>query len=177
MDKAPEDKYIEVLVDTKKLIDLQEEATHRLDNIRSKIPDNNVVLQTVPEIFFNLDPEHFPLDQQKVIPYIDGERTVQEIIDDSQVLENAVYDMLLHLLELGAIKVRVEETTVNNLIDDEINKLIRYINSDELTNAAMVCDSLLEIQPTNPKINFYNGIILFKMNHYEKAKDSFQKVN
>jgi Tfp pilus assembly protein PilF len=178
-DRTPEEKYLPVSIDTMELVEIQEEKQSELEDIAEKIPDRNMVFQPITEIFFDLDTSQFSPEKQEVIPLIDGERTVNQIIADSSASDTDVLSLLAKLLDLGAIKIaEVSTEEEDNLakIQSELENLKTLVAENNFEEAQKACRNILYLDPGNTKAHFYSGVLFFKLNNFEAAKEEFKKV-
>ena len=160
------------------------EGARRVDEwsqIERKIPSFDVVFQ------LDRDPEESDQDveltraQRKVLPFIDGVRTVEEIMDEAGLVEFETGRALYGLIQAGFVSRAGERSTKEEVGGDEalqqhLNVGVAFYRSGMLEDAAREFECALEIEATQARANFMMGLIAFRRGRLEDALSHFDSM-
>ncbi|MDX1645875.1 MAG: tetratricopeptide repeat protein [Longimicrobiales bacterium] len=160
------------------------EGARRVDEwsqIERKIPSFDVVFQ------LDRDPEESDQDveltraQRKVLPFIDGVRTVEEIMDEAGLVEFETGRALYGLIQAGFVSRAGERSTKEEVGGDEalqqhLNVGVAFYRSGMLEDAAREFECALEIETTQARANFMMGLIAFRRGRLEDALSHFDSM-
>jgi tetratricopeptide (TPR) repeat protein len=161
-DQRPEEGAMLVSINPENLL---LEGARRIDEwslVEKKIPSL--------ELVFQLDRskaiEGFELsdEQRKIQPLIDGKRSVQDVIDDSGMVEFDVGKALFGLIQAGlAHPVGRRAPEVQQVprarIDEHRNLGIAFYKTGMYEESTREFRRVAELQPTNPEARFHLGLI------------------
>lgn len=141
------------------------EGARRIDEwslIEKKIPS----LELVFEMDRSKPIEGFELsdEQRKILPLIDGKRSVQELIDESGMVEFDVGKALFGLIQAGfAHPVGRRAPEVQQVpkarIDEHRNLGIAFYKTGMYEESTREFRRVAELQPSNPEARFHLGLI------------------
>ena len=141
------------------------EGARRIDEwslIEKKIPS----LELVFEMDRSKPIEGFELsdEQRKILPLIDGKRSVQDVIDDSGMVEFDVGKAVFGLVQagfahpVGRRAVEVQQVPKAR-IDEHRNLGIAFYKTGMYEESTREFRRVAELQPTNPEARFHLGLI------------------
>jgi tetratricopeptide (TPR) repeat protein len=166
-------------------VDAQElllEGARRVDEwslIEKKIPSFDLV--------FALDRQQmlgntiaFSRDQQMLLPLIDGNRDVRELMRESGLGEFAVGKALYGLMS-GAFVVAVSMRDTPPVVPDSViaehrNLGIAFYKARMYSDAAREFKRILELRSTDPSASFYLGLIALRDTRWDDAVQAFQRA-
>jgi tetratricopeptide (TPR) repeat protein len=158
------------------------EGARRVDEwslIEKKIPSFDVV--------FALDRQQmlgntiaFSRDQQMLLPLIDGNRDVRELMRESGLGEFAVGKALYGLLS-GAFVVAVTMRDATPVVPDSViaehrNLGITFYKARMYSDAAREFKRIIELRSTDPAASFYLGLIAMRDTRWDDAAQAFQRA-
>jgi len=161
-DQRPEEGAMLVSINPENLL---LEGARRIDEwslVEKKIPSL--------ELVFQLDRskaiEGFELsdEQRKIQPLIDGKRSVQDVIDDSGMVEFDVGKALFGLIQaglahpVGRCAPEVQQVP-RERIDEHRNLGIAFYKTGMYEESTREFRRVAELQPTNPEARFHLGLI------------------
>ena len=116
--------------------------------------------------------------QKKVLPFIDGERTVTEIMDEAGLVEFDTGKALYGLVQAGFVsrageRSTSEETGGDEALQQHLNVGIAFYRSGMMEDAAREFEQALEVDPTQARSNFMMGLIAFRRGKLEQALNHF----
>ena len=157
------------------------EGARRIDEwsqVEKKIPSFDVV--------FRLDehPEEAGEEveltqvQRKVLPFIDGDRTVTEIMEEAGLVEFETGKALYGLIQAGFVSRAGERSTREETGGDEglkqrLNVGVAFYRSGMLEDAQREFEQALRVDPRQARANFMMGLIAFRRGRLEEALDRF----
>ncbi|MBV9108656.1 MAG: DUF4388 domain-containing protein, partial [Gemmatimonadetes bacterium] len=161
-DQRPEEGAMLVSINPENLL---LEGARRIDEwslIEKKIPSLELVFdmdRSKPIEGFELSDE-----QRKILPLIDGRRSVQDIIDDSGMVEFDVGKALYGLVQAGfAHPVGRRAPEVQQVprarIDEHRNLGVAFYKTGMYEESTREFRRVAELQPTNPEARFHLGLI------------------
>ncbi|HYH79889.1 MAG TPA: DUF4388 domain-containing protein [Longimicrobium sp.] len=178
-DQRPEEGAMLVSINPENLL---LEGARRIDEwslIEKKIPSLELVFdmgRSKPIEGFELSDE-----QRKILPLVDGKRTVQEIIDDSGMVEFDVGKALFGLIQAGfAHPVGRRAAEVQQVprarIDEHRNLGIAFYKTGMYEESTREFRRVAELQPTNPDARFHLGLIGLRKGDDRFALRYFREV-
>lgn len=157
------------------------EGARRVDEwsqVEKKVPSFDIVFQL--DRHPDESDEEFELtkDQRKVLPFIDGQRTVDEIMDEAGLVEFDTGKALYGLIQAGFVSRSGERTTSEETGGDEslqqhLNVGVAFYRSGMMEDAAREFADALAIEPTQSRANFMMGLISFRRGKLEEALNYF----
>src|SRR5690606_8000901 len=157
------------------------EGARRVDEwslVEKKIPSFDIVFQldTNPdeaEGDFELTRE-----QKKILPFIDGVRTVHEIMNEAGLVEFDTGKALYGLIQAGFVsrsgeRSTEEETGGDEALQQHLNVGVAFYRSGMLEDAAREFEEALAIDPRQARANFMMGLIAFRRGRLEEALEHF----
>jgi tetratricopeptide (TPR) repeat protein len=161
-DQRPEEGAMVVSINPENLL---LEGARRIDEwglIEKKIPS----LELVFEMDRSKPIEGFELsdEQRKIQPLVDGKRSVQEVIEDSGMVEFDVGKALFGLIQAGfahPVGRRVAEVreVPRARIDEHRNLGIAFYKTGMYEESTREFRRVAELQPGNPEARFHLGLI------------------
>ncbi|HET7460259.1 MAG TPA: DUF4388 domain-containing protein [Longimicrobium sp.] len=178
-DQRPEEGAMLVSINPENLL---LEGARRIDEwslIEKKIPSLDLVFdmdRSKPIEGFELSDE-----QRKILPLIDGKRSVQDIIDDSGMVEFDVGKALFGLIQAGfAHPVGRRTIEVQQVprarIDEHRNLGIAFYKTGMYEESTREFRRVAELQPTNPDARFHLGLIGLRKGDDRFALRYFREV-
>lgn len=159
------------------------EGARRVDEwslVEKKIPSFDIVFQvdhdpttSVSEAEVELTPH-----QKKILPFVDGVRTVHEIMNEAGLVEFDTGKALYGLIQAGFVSRTGERTTEEETGGDEalqqhLNVGIAFYRSGMLEDAHREFEEALDADPRQARANFMMGLIAFRRGRLEKALQHF----
>ncbi len=157
------------------------EGARRVDEwsqIEKKIPSFDVVFQldkTPDESDENVE---LTKEQKKVLPYIDGQRTVGDIMNEAGLVEFETGKALFGLIQAGYVsrageRSTEEETHGDEALQQHLNVGVAFYRSGMLDDAEREFEQALAIEPTQARANFMMGLIDFRRGKLSDALEHF----
>jgi len=156
------------------------EGARRVDEwslIEKKVPNFDIV--------FALDRQQmlhntiaFTREQQALLPLIDGNRNVRELMQESKLGEFAIGKALYGLVS-GAFLVTVNSQANEPIVSDTViaehrNLGIAFYKARMYSDAAREFKRILELRPTDAAGSFYLGLIALRDGRWADAAMAFQ---
>ncbi len=156
------------------------EGARRVDEwslIEKKVPNFDIV--------FALDRQQmlhntiaFSREQQTLLPLIDGNRNVRELMQESKLGEFAIGKALYGLVS-GAFVVTVNSQANEPVVSDTViaehrNLGIAFYKARMYSDAAREFKRILELRPTDAAGSFYLGLIALRDGRWPDAAMAFQ---
>ncbi len=178
-DQAPEEEGI-YLVNIPPEALLMEGA-RRVDEwsqVEKKIPSFDLVFQLDRNPDESDEEVELTKDQKRVLPFIDGQRTVHEIMDEAGLVEFDTGKALYGLVQAGFVsrageRSTSEETGGDQALQQHLNVGIAFYRSGMMEDAAREFEQALAIDPTQGRANFMMGLIAFRRGKMEEALNHF----
>ncbi len=160
------------------------EGARRVDEwslIEKKIPSFDVVFQ----LDKNPDEAEEDVDltsqQRKVLPFIDGVRTVEEIMNEAGLVEFDTGKALYGLIQAGFVsrageKPTVDETGGDESLQQHLNLGVAFYRSGMMEDATREFEAALESDSRQGRANFMLGLIALRGGRPEEALDRFESV-
>jgi tetratricopeptide (TPR) repeat protein len=120
----------------------------------------------------------FTRDQQGLLPLIDGNRNVRELMQESKLGEFAIGKALYGLVS-GAFLVTVNSKANEPVVSDTViaehrNLGIAFYRARMYSDAAREFKRILELRPTDAAGSFYLGLIALRDGRWADAAMAFQ---
>jgi tetratricopeptide (TPR) repeat protein len=155
------------------------EGARRVDEwsqIEKKLPSFDVVFQLDKNPDESAVDVELTKDQKKVLPYIDGVRTVTEIMNEAGLVEFDTGKALYGLIQAGFVsrageRSTREETGGDEALTQHLNVGTAFYRSGMYEDAEREFEQALEIDPKQARANFMMGLIAFRRG---KLEDSLQ---
>jgi tetratricopeptide (TPR) repeat protein len=154
------------------------EGARRVDEwslIEKKIPSLDLVFEVVKDPEQSEEEVELTRHQVRVLPLVDGSRTVNEIVTESGLVEFDVGKSLYGLLQAGFLQRagrRAQGTgtaPVDELIQQRLNLAGAFYRSGMLEDATREAQAVLEKEPRNAGALFRLGLIAFRSKRPEEA--------
>jgi len=157
------------------------EGARRVDEwsqVEKKIPSFDIVFQLDKHPDESDEDVELTKDQKKVIPFIDGVRTVNEIMDEAGLVEFETGKALYGLVQAGFVsrsgeRSTSEETGGDEALQQHLNVGVAFYRSGMMEDAAREFELALGIEPTQARANFMMGLIAFRRGRLEDALRHF----
>ena len=157
------------------------EGARRVDEwsqIEKKIPSFDVVFQLDKNPDEGDEEVELTKDQKKVLPYIDGVRTVSEIMDEAGLVEFDTGKALYGLIQAGFVsrsgeRSTEEETGGDEALQQHLNVGVAFYRSGMMEDAQREFEESLGIDPKQARANFMMGLIAFRRGRLEEALNHF----
>ncbi|HET9949331.1 MAG TPA: DUF4388 domain-containing protein [Longimicrobiales bacterium] len=150
------------------------EGARRVDEwslVEKKIPSFDIVLQLDKHPDESVE---LTKDQRKVLPFIDGVRTVTEIMNEAGLVEFDTGKALYGLIQAGFVsrageRSTSEETRGDEALQQHLNVGTAFYRSGMLEDAEREFEQALAIDPKQGRANFMMGLIAFRRGKLEDA--------
>lgn len=157
------------------------EGARRVDEwsqVEKKIPSFDIVFQLDKHPDESDDDVELTKEQKKVLPFIDGVRTVHEIMDEAGLVEFETGKALYGLIQAGYVsrsgeRSTTEETGGDEALQQHLNVGIAFYRSGMMEDAAREFEQALQVEPTQARANFMMGLIAFRRGRLEEALNHF----
>lgn len=157
------------------------EGARRVDEwsqVEKKIPSFDIVFQLDRSPDESDDEVELTKDQRKVLPFIDGQRTVNEIMDEAGLVEFDTGKALYGLIQAGFVsrageRSTSEETGGDEALQQRLNVGVAFYRSGMMEDAAREFQEALDLEPTQARANFMMGLIAFRRGKLEEALNHF----
>jgi tetratricopeptide (TPR) repeat protein len=157
------------------------EGARRVDEwsqVEKKIPSFDIVFQLDKHPDESDEDVELTKDQKKALPFIDGQRTVNEIMDEAGLVEFETGKALYGLIQAGFVsrageRSTDEETGGDEALQQHLNVGIAFYRSGMMEDAGREFEEALAIEPKQARANFMMGLIAFRRGRLEEALDHF----
>ncbi len=157
------------------------EGARRVDEwsqVEKKIPSFGIVFQVDKHPDESDEDVELTKEQKKVLPFIDGVRTVSEIMDESGLVEFDTGKALYGLIQAGFVsrageRSTEEETGGDEALQQHLNVGIAFYRSGMMEDAARDFRQALEIDPKQARANFMMALIAFRGGRLDEALGHF----
>ncbi len=157
------------------------EGARRVDEwsqVEKKIPSFDVVFQLDKNPEESGDDFELTKDQKKVLPYIDGVRTVTEIMNEAGLVEFDTGKALYGLIQAGFVsrageRSTQEETGGDEALQQHLNVGTAFYRSGMMEDAEREFQHALKIDPKQARANFMMGLIAFRRGKLEESLKHF----
>jgi tetratricopeptide (TPR) repeat protein len=160
------------------------EGARRVDEwglIEKKIPSMDVVFEVV-RLPGDSDDVELTKHQRRILPLVDGQRTVDEIVAESGLVEFDVGKALYGLIQAGFLQRAGRRSEVagsapaDQAIRERLNLGVAFYRSGMFEDAAREFQSVLEKDPRNASSLFRLGLIAFKSRRPSEALDLWDRI-
>lgn len=157
------------------------EGARRVDEwslIEKKIPSMDIVFQLDKNPDEADEDVELTKEQKKVLPYIDGVRTVTDIMDEAGLVEFETGKALYGLIQAGFVsrageRSTQEETGGDEALQQHLNVGTAFYRSGMMEDAAREFEQALAIDPKQARANFMMALIAFRRGRLEEALQHF----
>lgn len=159
------------------------EGARRVDEwslIEKKIPSFDLVFTVVKDPADDPDVE-LEDRQKRILPLVDGTRTVADVIAQSGLVEFEVGKALYGLIQAGFVERagKRSDAAVSPTDDTAIQHLnlgVAFYRSRMLEDAEREFNAVLASSPDNPRALFRLGLIAFRDRRLQEALDHFDRM-
>ncbi|MEQ1855080.1 MAG: DUF4388 domain-containing protein [Longimicrobiales bacterium] len=157
------------------------EGARRVDEwslIEKKLPSFDVVFQLDKNPDESGQNVELTKEQRKVLPYIDGVRTVTDIMNEAGLVEFETGKALFGLIQAGFVsrageRSTKEETRGDEALQQHLNVGVAFYRSGMLEDAEREFELAVTIDPRQPRANFMMALIDFRRGKLEDALQHF----
>lgn len=157
------------------------EGARRVDEwslVEKKVPSFDIVFQLDKNPDQSGENVELSKEQRKVLPYIDGVRTVTDIMNEAGLVEFETGKALFGLIQAGFVsrsgeRSTQEETGGDEALQQHLNVGVAFYRSVMLEDAEREFEQALAIDPRQPRANFMMGLIDFRRGKLEDALEHF----
>ena len=117
--------------------------------------------------------------QQRIVPLIDGKRSVGDLVDESGLVEFDTGKALYGLIQAGfAVQIgkRAAESKVKGSVDEHLNLGLAFYRSGMLEDAIREFRKTLELEVKHPQARAYLGLISLKSGRSQEASVHFDEM-
>jgi len=159
------------------------EGARRVDEwsqIEKKIPSMDLVFQVIRDPREQEDVE-LSFNQEKILPLLDGERSVEDVVQDSGLVEFEAAKALYELIQTGYVQqvgraVPGRETREDTGYQQHVNLGQAFYKAGMLEDAAREFSEALEAEPDDPQALFYLGLVSLREGRPDQALDHFRSM-
>ena len=156
------------------------EGARRVDEwslMEKKIPSFDVVFQLDKQP----DDAELTREQRKILPFVDGVRTVDEIMNEAGLVEFDTGKALYGLIQAGFVSRAGERSTVAETRGDarleaHLNLGVAFYRSGMMEDATREFEGALSIDEDQPRAHFMMGLIALRSGRFEDALRWFETV-
>lgn len=160
------------------------EGARRVDEwsqVEKKIPSFDVVFQLDKHPDEAEEDVDLTKDQKKILPFIDGVRTVEGIMNEAGLVEFDTGKALYGLIQAGFVSRSGEKSTVAETGGDEglqqhLNLGVAFYRSGMMEDATREFEAALEGDPKQARANFMLGLMDFRAGRLEDALQRFSAM-
>jgi tetratricopeptide (TPR) repeat protein len=153
------------------------EGARRVDEwsqIEKKIPSLDVVFQLDKNPDDSAEDVELTKEQKRILPYIDGVRTVTDIMNEAGLVEFDTGKALYGLIVARAgERSTQEETGGDEALQQHLNVGTAFYRSGMFEDAEREFEQALEIDPKQARANFMMGLIAFRRGKLEDSLHHF----
>lgn len=157
------------------------EGARRVDEwslFEKKIPSFDIVFQLDKHPDESADEVELSKEQRKILPFIDGVRTVTEIMNEAGLIEFETGKALFGLIQGGFIsrageKSTVAETGGDERLQEHLNLGVAFYRSGMMEDATREFEGALDLDPKQGRANFMLGLMAFRSGRLEDALQRF----
>jgi tetratricopeptide (TPR) repeat protein len=160
------------------------EGARRVDEwsqVEKKIPSFDIVFQLDRNPDESDEEVELTKDQRKVLPFIDGVRTVDEIMNEAGLVEFDTGKALYGLIQAGFMsrageRSTSEETGGDEALQQHLNVGVAFYRSGMMEDAIREFEEALVIEPKQARATFMMGLIAFRQGRLEDALAHFRAM-
>jgi tetratricopeptide (TPR) repeat protein len=156
------------------------EGARRVDEwglIEKKIPSFDLVFQVVKAPGHE---EELSSHQRKVLPLINGERTLEDLVTESGLVEFDVGKAVYGLLQAGIVDKAGRRAAAEDQGDERVRQHLTlgmaFFRSGMMEDAVRELQGALELDPKNRGALFSLGLIALREGRFNDALETFQKM-
>jgi tetratricopeptide (TPR) repeat protein len=156
------------------------EGARRVDEwslIEKKIPSFDLVFQVVKSPGTE---EELTSQQRKILPLIDGERTLEDVVTESGLVEFDVGKALYGLLQAGFVDKAGRRAAAEDQGDERVRQHltlgVAFFRSGMLEDSVRELQGALAIDPKNPRALFRLALIAFREGRFVDALEHFERM-
>ncbi len=157
------------------------EGARRVDEwslFEKKIPSFDIVFQLDKHPDESAEEVELSKEQRKILPFIDGVRTVNEIMNEAGLIEFETGKALFGLIQGGFIsrageKSTAAETGGDERLQEHLNLGVAFYRSGMMEDASREFEAALELDPKQGRANFMLGLMAFRSGRLEDALQRF----
>jgi len=152
------------------------EGARRIDEwslIEKKIPSFDLVFAL--EVGRSLEGLELTEEQRKILPLLDGSRSVREVVDESGLLEFDVAKAIFGLLQAGLVRPAGQKApppprhVPRVRLDEHRNLGVAFYKAGMLEEAQREWRRVAELEPRNAEARFYLALIAMRQGHLRAA--------
>ncbi|HEX6104515.1 MAG TPA: DUF4388 domain-containing protein [Gemmatimonadales bacterium] len=159
------------------------EGARRVDEwslIEKKIPAFDLIFQVDPSHIGESAPT-LTEEQQQLVSLLDGTRDVQQLVDETGLVEFEVGKALYGLITAGfARRVGTSAATAPRVndgrIDEHRNLGVAFYKAGMLDEALREFRRVADLRPTDASAPFFLGLIALRQARWEEAVDGFRQA-
>jgi len=159
------------------------EGARRVDEwsiIERKIPSLDLLFKMVRDPQDQEDVE-LSVNQKKLLPLLDGSRTVTDLVQDSGLVEFETGKALYELIQAGFVqefgkKAKAGERKDDSAVQQHVSLGQAFYKAGMLEDAAREFDEALKGDDFEPTARFRLGLIALKSGQAERALEHFQTI-
>jgi tetratricopeptide (TPR) repeat protein len=159
------------------------EGARRVDEwslIEKKIPSFDLIFAVDPAHIGESAPE-LSSEQHRLLPLLDGTRDVQQVIDESGLVEFEVGKALFGLIAAGfAHRVGTSTATTpvvnDSRVEEHRNLGVAFYKAQMFDEALREFRRVAELRPADPSAPFYLGLIAARQARWEEAAAAFRQA-
>ena len=160
------------------------EGARRVDEwsqVEKKIQSFDVVFQLDKHPDESDEDVELTKDQKKVLPFIDGVRTVEDIMNEAGLVEFDTGKALYGLIQAGFVsrageKSTSEETGGDEALQQHLNLGVAFYRSGMMEDASREFEAALDVDPKQARANFMLGLMDFRQGRLEDALGRFSSM-
>lgn len=177
-DERPDEGAMLVFINPENLL---LEGARRIDEwslIEKKIPSLDLIFRLEGD----LQDLALTEEQRKLVPLIDGKRSVQEIIDESGMVEFDVGKALFGMIQAGLLHPvgRQKAADVREVprvrIDEHRNLGVAFYKTAMFDEASREFRRVAELEPANAEARFFMGLVALRLNDDRGAVRFFRET-
>jgi tetratricopeptide (TPR) repeat protein len=157
------------------------EGARRVDEwslVEKKIPSFDVVFQLDKHPDEAGGDVELTRDQRKILPYIDGQRTVEDIMNEAGLVEFDTGKALYGLIQAGFVSRAGERSTAAETggdarLQEHLNLGVAFYRSGMMEDASREFEAALEVDPKQGRAQFMLGLMAFRAGRLEDALERF----
>jgi tetratricopeptide (TPR) repeat protein len=160
------------------------EGARRVDEwslIEKKIPSFDMIWSAVPELLESHSAE-FTEAQRRIIPLLDGQSDVRQVIDASGLSEfeaaQALYGLITAGLvhKVGTSSAAAPSRMLEAQIEEHRNLGVAFFRTSMLEEAQREFRRVAELRPSEGSAPFYLGLIAARQQRWSEAADGFRQA-
>ena len=177
-DQMPDEGNVLVSIPAESLL---LEGARRIDEwsqVEKKIPSLDLVFQIMRDPADDTEVE-LTENQRKILPFIDGERTVEDIVTESGMVEFEVGKALYGLIQAGFVDKagrKGSEDAGDERVRQHLNLGVAFFRSGMMEDAVRELQAVLEFDSNNRRALFRLGLISFRAGRLTEALEHFERM-